>query len=183
MLQINTSKMQSLCLSKKRGSTSKQSNTLLTPSTSMMRKSSGSTKSQRSRMMRTGEHSHGDPSQIGNRSESGHHRHCCQATEPATTRRRMNLTPQWQLDQLECMGSMSDTVNDPEPKTSMIHEMLKKQYWNMVTTPMLITTRTNICYGEQALNRSQCYNMVWTPTLCIPDTLDRPGYFVVTYLI
>ena len=28
-----------------------------------------------------------------------------------------------------------------------------------------------------------CYNMVWTPTLCIPDTSDRHCYFLSTYLI
>ena len=28
-----------------------------------------------------------------------------------------------------------------------------------------------------------CYNMVWTPTLCIPDTLDRHCYFLFNYLI
>ena len=28
-----------------------------------------------------------------------------------------------------------------------------------------------------------CYNTVWTPTLCIPDTSDRHCYFLSTYLI
>jgi hypothetical protein len=27
-----------------------------------------------------------------------------------------------------------------------------------------------------------CYNTVWTPTLCKPDTLDRPCYFLFNLL-
>ena len=33
------------------------------------------------------------------------------------------------------------------------------------------------------INDIDCYNMVWTPTLCIPDTSDRHCYFLSNYLI
>jgi hypothetical protein len=39
---------------------------------------------------------------------------------------------------------------------------------------------------ERMFERSKvagCYNMVRTPTLCKPYTLDRPYYFLSTYLI
>jgi hypothetical protein len=48
------------------------------------------------------------------------------------------------------------------------------------------TVRTMVKKVNKPSISSLCYSvtiMVWTPTLCKPDTSDRPCYFLSTYLI
>jgi hypothetical protein len=55
--------------------------------------------------------------------------------------------------------------------------------WKIGVAKVRLCCRHSWCGPRDQDSDWGCYNMVQTPTLCKPDTLDRPCYFFSTYLI
>ena len=78
------------------------------------------------------------------------HAHCATtAAEPTTSKQGMNPPPKWQLDQLECMASLSNPVREftSQPVTSLMmnHKMLKT--FTVMVWTMFIIISTNVHCG------------------------------------
>ena len=76
--------------------------------------------------------------------------HCATtATKPTTSERGMNPPPKQQLDQLECMASLSNPVREfaskPVISLTMNHEMSKT--FMVTVQTMFIIISTNVCCG------------------------------------